>query len=115
MMVEPYMLSRGAGAQGPTEVVKLMQKNLKRPTVLYFCLMSIAKMELRESEMGLATKEASACVLQTLKTLTRYPKNEPLVAVSYTHLRAHETTLHLVCRLLLEKKKPGQWSKRPAK
>jgi hypothetical protein len=82
VMVEPYMLSRGAGAQGPTEVVKLMQKNLKRPTVLYFCLMSIAKMELRESEMGLATKEASACVLQTLKTLTRYPKNEPLVAAA---------------------------------
>ena len=24
--------------------------------------------------------------------------------VSYTHLRAHETSLHLVCRLLLEKK-----------
>ena len=30
------------------------------------------------------------------------PDNDP---VSYTHLRAHETTLHLVCRLLLEKKK----------
>ena len=28
-----------------------------------------------------------------------------LPAVSYTHLRAHETSLHLVCRLLLEKKK----------
>ena len=28
-------------------------------------------------------------------------KTEP---VSYTHLRAHETSLHLVCRLLLEKK-----------
>ena len=27
-----------------------------------------------------------------------------LVAVSYTHLRAHETVLDLVCRLLLEKK-----------
>ena len=26
-----------------------------------------------------------------------------LGAVSYTHLRAHETSLHLVCRLLLEK------------
>ena len=26
--------------------------------------------------------------------------------VSYTHLRAHETVLDLVCRLLLEKKKP---------
>ena len=28
-----------------------------------------------------------------------------LMAVSYTHLRAHETVLDLVCRLLLEKKK----------
>src|SRR5665811_1502796 len=28
-----------------------------------------------------------------------------LGAVSYTHLRAHETVLDLVCRLLLEKKK----------
>ena len=27
------------------------------------------------------------------------------IAVSYTHLRAHETVLDLVCRLLLEKKK----------
>ena len=26
-----------------------------------------------------------------------------VVSVSYTHLRAHETSLHLVCRLLLEK------------
>ena len=28
--------------------------------------------------------------------------------VSYTHLRAHETVLDLVCRLLLEKKKNRQ-------
>ena len=37
-----------------------------------------------------------------------YPEGtrEPLpVAVSYTHLRAHETRHDLVCRLLLEKKK----------
>ena len=27
-----------------------------------------------------------------------------VVPVSYTHLRAHETVLDLVCRLLLEKK-----------
>ena len=26
-----------------------------------------------------------------------------VIPVSYTHLRAHETSLHLVCRLLLEK------------
>src|SRR5664279_2745301 len=29
----------------------------------------------------------------------------PVRAVSYTHLRAHETDSYLVCRLLLEKKK----------
>eukprot|EP00658_Telonema_sp_P-2_P057415 TRINITY_DN45877_c0_g1_i1.p1 TRINITY_DN45877_c0_g1~~TRINITY_DN45877_c0_g1_i1.p1 ORF type:complete len:133 (+),score=21.67 TRINITY_DN45877_c0_g1_i1:311-709(+) len=29
----------------------------------------------------------------------------PTGTVSYTHLRAHETPEHLVCRLLLEKKK----------
>ena len=28
-----------------------------------------------------------------------------ITTVSYTHLRAHETPEHLVCRLLLEKKK----------
>ena len=36
--------------------------------------------------------------------LARLPSNRT-VAVSYTHLRAHETVLDLVCRLLLEKKK----------
>ena len=30
---------------------------------------------------------------------------DAVTAVSYTHLRAHETPEHLVCRLLLEKKK----------
>ena len=33
------------------------------------------------------------------------PVEEILDPVSYTHLRAHETVLDLVCRLLLEKKK----------
>ena len=32
-------------------------------------------------------------------------KARELGTVSYTHLRAHETVLDLVCRLLLEKKK----------
>eukprot|EP00657_Telonema_sp_P-1_P004927 TRINITY_DN2193_c1_g1_i2.p1 TRINITY_DN2193_c1_g1~~TRINITY_DN2193_c1_g1_i2.p1 ORF type:complete len:105 (-),score=58.79 TRINITY_DN2193_c1_g1_i2:61-375(-) len=31
--------------------------------------------------------------------------------VSYTHLRAHETVLDLVCRLLLEKKKNTKYNK----
>ena len=33
------------------------------------------------------------------------------VPVSYTHLRAHETVLDLVCRLLLEKKKTNKQQK----
>src|SRR5450756_2680449 len=33
------------------------------------------------------------------------PASEPVVPVSYTHLRAHETRHDLVCRLLLENKK----------
>eukprot|EP00831_Metopus_contortus_P056229 TRINITY_DN47956_c0_g1_i2.p1 TRINITY_DN47956_c0_g1~~TRINITY_DN47956_c0_g1_i2.p1 ORF type:complete len:152 (+),score=40.65 TRINITY_DN47956_c0_g1_i2:46-501(+) len=36
----------------------------------------------------------------------------PHVPVSYTHLRAHETSLHLVCRLLLEKKKKTNKNRR---
>eukprot|EP00658_Telonema_sp_P-2_P073018 TRINITY_DN62084_c0_g1_i1.p1 TRINITY_DN62084_c0_g1~~TRINITY_DN62084_c0_g1_i1.p1 ORF type:complete len:106 (+),score=5.91 TRINITY_DN62084_c0_g1_i1:360-677(+) len=35
----------------------------------------------------------------------RTPPYSALIPVSYTHLRAHETPEHLVCRLLLEKKK----------
>ena len=31
-------------------------------------------------------------------------KDDTTSSVSYTHLRAHETVLDLVCRLLLEKK-----------
>src|SRR5665647_1528126 len=34
----------------------------------------------------------------------KFPTPKP---VSYTHLRAHETDSYLVCRLLLEKKKPN--------
>ena len=35
-------------------------------------------------------------------------------SVSYTHLRAHETVLDLVCRLLLEKKKRNNRGEREA-
>ena len=36
-------------------------------------------------------------------------------AVSYTHLRAHETVLDLVCRLLLEKKNNETYQLRASK
>ena len=37
--------------------------------------------------------------------LARFDNVAARWSVSYTHLRAHETVLDLVCRLLLEKKK----------
>src|SRR5664280_441058 len=42
------------------------------------------------------------CGLDGFALPSRQPTPDP---VSYTHLRAHETVLDLVCRLLLEKKK----------
>ena len=42
---------------------------------------------------------------QMLITSLDYSSFVGRIAVSYTHLRAHETVLDLVCRLLLEKKK----------
>ena len=43
---------------------------------------------------------------ETLSTIKNFCKNhDECKAVSYTHLRAHETSQDLVCRLLLEKKK----------
>src|SRR5664280_2214089 len=62
--------------------------------------------------------EELASVFGTKPALHRFPKSmagrvqevctvivDSYGAVSYTHLRAHETVLDLVCRLLLEKKK----------
>ena len=44
--------------------------------------------------------------LQVLVTKTKLcGLKTTMKAVSYTHLRAHETVLDLVCRLLLENKK----------
>ena len=44
--------------------------------------------------------------VETIITVSKKKYNMHwLDTVSYTHLRAHETSLHLVCRLLLEKKK----------
>ena len=49
-----------------------------------------------------------ACQLSIDQSYLARSANLPigLCTVSYTHLRAHETVLDLVCRLLLEKKCP---------
>eukprot|EP00657_Telonema_sp_P-1_P000870 TRINITY_DN11788_c0_g1_i1.p1 TRINITY_DN11788_c0_g1~~TRINITY_DN11788_c0_g1_i1.p1 ORF type:complete len:102 (-),score=28.92 TRINITY_DN11788_c0_g1_i1:93-398(-) len=50
------------------------------------------------SELDRAIQDVSVLISELV---TRFEE----AAVSYTHLRAHETVLDLVCRLLLEKKK----------
>ena len=47
-------------------------------------------------------KNPKILVLNKIDTISQ---EQALASVSYTHLRAHETVLDLVCRLLLEKKK----------
>ena len=59
-----------------------------------------------EPSVANAMAEAPSAMLRSQATpedfvATFIPADMP---VSYTHLRAHETSLHLVCRLLLEKK-----------
>ena len=54
----------------------------------------------------------SDVINEIIKKIDFHPKDSKKIphrytrgAVSYTHLRAHETDSYLVCRLLLEKKK----------
>eukprot|EP00658_Telonema_sp_P-2_P024774 TRINITY_DN19972_c0_g1_i2.p1 TRINITY_DN19972_c0_g1~~TRINITY_DN19972_c0_g1_i2.p1 ORF type:complete len:127 (+),score=16.79 TRINITY_DN19972_c0_g1_i2:212-592(+) len=51
--------------------------------------------------------ESSCCGLPQQPPMAQVQTSpySALIPVSYTHLRAHETPEHLVCRLLLEKKK----------
>ena len=61
----------------------------------FFCL-GVSSVGIKEEAFSKLTYDLT---LNFAKVLCR------LNPVSYTHLRAHETVLDLVCRLLLEKKK----------
>eukprot|EP00658_Telonema_sp_P-2_P075880 TRINITY_DN6569_c0_g1_i2.p1 TRINITY_DN6569_c0_g1~~TRINITY_DN6569_c0_g1_i2.p1 ORF type:complete len:126 (+),score=29.85 TRINITY_DN6569_c0_g1_i2:353-730(+) len=50
-------------------------------------------------------RSIAGCLCMKGTNTSSYEEEEGDVSVSYTHLRAHETPEHLVCRLLLEKKK----------
>src|SRR5664280_3702198 len=44
-------------------------------------------------------------MVQFVNEAKEISQNNNIKTISYTHLRAHETVLDIVCRLLLEKKK----------
>src|SRR5664280_1514506 len=55
--------------------------------------------------VAMLAKKKMSGVLPEAKTKNEIVVWQDVNTVSYTHLRAHETVLDLVCRLLLEKKK----------
>src|SRR5678810_608682 len=59
---------------------------------------------LRRSQLGILFYEKHWAIYEGW-FWDSYGTTRPFMAVSYTHLRAHETGRNLVCRLLLEKKK----------
>src|SRR5678815_4986973 len=90
----------GATQAAPTEKAKacILIFNLGAPSQLdLFDLKPDAPREIRGPFKVIRTR-SDAFELSELLPLHAKP-------VSYTHLRAHETPEHLVCRLLLEKKK----------
>eukprot|EP00658_Telonema_sp_P-2_P061066 TRINITY_DN49822_c0_g2_i2.p1 TRINITY_DN49822_c0_g2~~TRINITY_DN49822_c0_g2_i2.p1 ORF type:complete len:161 (-),score=28.81 TRINITY_DN49822_c0_g2_i2:63-545(-) len=54
---------------------------------------------------GVGEDGTAAAAAAADSRVVRSAEGQSTLPVSYTHLRAHETPEHLVCRLLLEKKK----------
>ena len=62
--------------------------------------------EVERAEAAIYIESDGSATVEYTYTFVNDPSADPMeYAVSYTHLRAHETVLDLVCRLLLEKKK----------
>ena len=73
------------------------KKKVEQPTVLVKDIMT--------TNLVLFTVEQS--IHEVMNAFIKNKISGGPVAVSYTHLRAHETLMNLVCRLLLEKSTGG--------
>ena len=77
------------------------------------CIRDRISVLFRGLSFGIDFKGGSEIVLQFDKQIDIAQIRNNITSigsVSYTHLRAHETVLDLVCRLLLEKKKKQETS-----
>ena len=102
----------GLQSEQPLVTVSLIGYNEERH--LLACLWSLSEMQCRypveiigvDNESKDRTAEIYRATGVPYYTETRHSSGFAR-PVSYTHLRAHETVLDLVCRLQLEKKKRG--------
>eukprot|EP00831_Metopus_contortus_P060582 TRINITY_DN52480_c0_g1_i1.p1 TRINITY_DN52480_c0_g1~~TRINITY_DN52480_c0_g1_i1.p1 ORF type:complete len:141 (-),score=25.34 TRINITY_DN52480_c0_g1_i1:47-469(-) len=78
------------------DVANISTKHLHYPTTRNKVKLSSSALK-RDSSKDVVPEKPQVSMVFTLDKM--------YIPVSYTHLRAHETSLHLVCRLLLEKKK----------
>ena len=64
----------------------------------------VYKRQVIDRAKGLLMQRQGLSEQAAYEKLRKSAMDKGLKAVSYTHLRAHETVLDLVCRLLLEQK-----------
>ena len=118
----PFKHGTGSGDYSPRHQV-ITDGNLLSQVSLYYqvplvnfgwsiqqdCGPSKADCEASAPGFRMRTREWPTASQRPTLSIVFQPNNDPGMqlqnAVSYTHLRAHETVLDLVCRLLLEKKK----------
>eukprot|EP00658_Telonema_sp_P-2_P062399 TRINITY_DN51069_c0_g1_i1.p1 TRINITY_DN51069_c0_g1~~TRINITY_DN51069_c0_g1_i1.p1 ORF type:complete len:205 (+),score=48.48 TRINITY_DN51069_c0_g1_i1:234-848(+) len=78
----------------------IMDETSLRRTILFAMLDLRPEIKAVYASTGTPTNPSNSAILSSEEVVAM-----AVEAVSYTHLRAHETPEHLVCRLLLEKKK----------
>src|SRR5678816_4850238 len=104
------ILVRDTGGPNPEVSKRLSQELVTRDNVDFLAgygftpeAMAAAPVATEAKKPMIVMNAASSVVTTRSPYIARFSMTLPQ-AVSYTHLRAHETPEHLVCRLLLEKK-----------
>ncbi|GMI34837.1 hypothetical protein TeGR_g12017 [Tetraparma gracilis] len=80
--VEPYMLLRGAHEHGVTAVLDMMHKYPKNRHVVLFGFLSLAKMDIVETEDGVASEECTRAVKHALLMIDEWTDNAAILAAA---------------------------------